>query len=240
MCYTDLMADKDNPEEEEEPPRTSLGSPILDTCLTAVPLLAQIEMDPSWRRIKMMNHALGMPFYRSLDMLNELMQMNPRPFFMDDLIALITREQQRLPVNCPQPVQENLWRRLGDIAQPGVPGVQPGLCLHCLRPEADCRPTACPTLAKETITPAVIPEIYRELFMPEASDKDVMMWFPAVVAESPHLSFSILSAATNRRSHEQMKAQGKRVLFMATEAWLGQLNDSYGAATSHIQDRIEQ
>ena len=112
-------------------------------------------------------------------MLNELMQMNPRPFFMDDLIARVTREQQRS--NCPQPVQEALWRRLGDIAQ-DVPGVQPGLCLHCLRPEADCRPTACPTLAKETVTPAVIPEIYRELFMPEASDKDVMMWFPAVVA----------------------------------------------------------
>ena len=115
--------------------------------------------------------------------------------------------------------------------------MQPGLCLHCLRPEADCKPTACPTLVKENVTPAVIPEIYRELFMPEASDKDVMMWFPAVVAESPHLSFSILSAATNRRSHEQMKAQGRKVLFMATEVWLGQLNDSYGAAISHIQDR---
>ena len=94
MCYIDLIADKEIPEVEEEPPRISLGSPILDTCITAVPLLAQIEMDPSWRRFKMMNHALGTPFYRSLDMLNELTQMNPRPCFMDDLVARITREQQ--------------------------------------------------------------------------------------------------------------------------------------------------
>ena len=58
MCYADLMADKDSPEAEQEPPRISLGSPILDTCNTALPLLAQIEMDPSWRRVKMMNHTV--------------------------------------------------------------------------------------------------------------------------------------------------------------------------------------
>ena len=104
--------------------------------------------------------------------MNELMQMNPRPFFMDDLIARVTREQQR--GNHPQPIQEALWRRLAEIAQ-DVPGVEPGLCLHCLRPEAECKPTACATLVKETVTPAVVREIYRELFMPEASDKDVMM-----------------------------------------------------------------
>ena len=45
MCYTDLVAEKDDPEEEEEPPCVRLGSPILDTCPTAVPLLEQIEMD---------------------------------------------------------------------------------------------------------------------------------------------------------------------------------------------------
>ena len=98
-------------------------------------------------------------------------------------------------------------------------------CAHRLRPEAVCKPTACPAGERDTDS-AVIPEIYRELFMPEASDKDVMMWFPAITAESPQLSFSILSAVTNRRSHEQMKTGGRKVLFMATEAWLGQQSDS--------------
>ena len=45
MCYTDLVAEEGDPDEEEETPSVRLGSPILDTCPTAMALLAQIEMD---------------------------------------------------------------------------------------------------------------------------------------------------------------------------------------------------
>ena len=73
MCYTDLEAERGNSDKEEGPPSVKLGSPIIDTCPTAMPLLIQIEMSKAWRRIKMVNHALGISFYRSLDMMNELM-----------------------------------------------------------------------------------------------------------------------------------------------------------------------
>ena len=62
MCYTDLAAEGSDPDEEEEPLSVRLGSPILDTCPTAMPLLIQIEMSKAWRRIKMVNHALGSSF----------------------------------------------------------------------------------------------------------------------------------------------------------------------------------
>ena len=65
----------------------------------------------------------------------------------------------------------------------------------------------------------MIVEIYRELFMPEASDKDLLLWFPAVVAQPLQFSFSILFAITSRVAHERMKTeQRKQVLFNATEA----------------------
>ena len=104
-----------------------------------------------------------------------------------------------------------------------VSRLEPGLCHYCLHPGAECEST-CPTLMKELAVPAVIAEIYPEIIMPEASDQDFLLWFPAVVAQQPQVSFSILSAITSRVVHERMKTeQRKQVLFMATEACLGQV-----------------
>ena len=97
MCYMDLAAEGDNSDEEEELPSVNLGRPILDTCPTA--MLIQIEMSKAWRRIKMVNHYLGISSHRSLDMMNGLMQMNPRPLFMDDLTARIMRERMLSSTN---------------------------------------------------------------------------------------------------------------------------------------------
>ena len=97
----------------------------------------------------------------------------------------------------------------------------------------------CTKLLKECAVPSVVAEVHRKMFMPEARNQDLFLWFPGVVARSPRVTFSFLTAMSSRAAHKRMKVEvGKKVIFIATGASLRQLGDAYGAAAQRMLERI--
>ena len=80
-----------------------------------------------------------------MDMLNDLLQMNPRLFLMDNSVVHIMRDRQR--VQCTQPICDALWRKLAEMAHT-EPRIDEGLCLYYSQPKEQCEPN-CLTLVKE-------------------------------------------------------------------------------------------